>query len=157
MGDTFALTESLDRIQPKTALIVGAGYVGLEMAEGLTMRGIAVTQVEMLPEVLPTVDVELGALVHTELDTPRRRRSTPARTVTRITRTDNAATGRLHVDGTGPEDTALGWDVDLVLVVVGVTPDTDLLVQAGAKTGRAGRRRRRRDHGHRAAPRLGRR
>ena len=56
MGDTFALTDSLDRIQPKTALIVGAGYVGLEMAEGLTARGIAVTQVEMVPEVLPTVD-----------------------------------------------------------------------------------------------------
>ena len=38
------------------------------MAEGLTARGIAVTQVEMLPEVLPTVDPELGALVHAELD-----------------------------------------------------------------------------------------
>jgi NADPH-dependent 2,4-dienoyl-CoA reductase/sulfur reductase-like enzyme len=56
MGDTFALTASIDRIRPSTALIVGAGYVGLEMAEGLTTRGIAVTQVEMLPEVLPTVD-----------------------------------------------------------------------------------------------------
>ncbi len=59
MDDTFALTTSLDRLQPKTALIVGARYVGLEMAEGLTTRGIAVTQVEMLPEVLPTVDPEL--------------------------------------------------------------------------------------------------
>lgn len=67
MGDTFALTETLDRVHPTTALIVGAGYVGLEMAEGLTTRGIAVTQVETLPEVLPTVDVELGALVHHEL------------------------------------------------------------------------------------------
>jgi len=61
MGDTFALTRTLDTLQPATALIVGAGYVGLEMAEGLTARGIRVTQVEMLPEVLPTVDVELGA------------------------------------------------------------------------------------------------
>jgi NADPH-dependent 2,4-dienoyl-CoA reductase/sulfur reductase-like enzyme len=34
MGDTFALTASIDRIKPTTALIVGAGYVGLEMAEG---------------------------------------------------------------------------------------------------------------------------
>jgi NADPH-dependent 2,4-dienoyl-CoA reductase/sulfur reductase-like enzyme len=62
MGDTFALTAGLDGIQPTTALIVGAGYVGLEMAEALTARGITVTQVEMLPEVLPTVDPELGAL-----------------------------------------------------------------------------------------------
>ena len=52
-------------------MIVGAGYVGLEMAEGLTARGIAVTQVEMLPEVLPTVDPELGA--------PGPRRARPAR------------------------------------------------------------------------------
>ena len=71
---------------PKTALIVGAGYVGLEMAEGLTARGIKVTQVEMLPEVLPTVDPELGALVHDELDQPRRRRPHRAPRVTRISR-----------------------------------------------------------------------
>jgi NADPH-dependent 2,4-dienoyl-CoA reductase/sulfur reductase-like enzyme len=67
MGDTFALTHTLDTTNPRTALIVGAGYVGLEMAEGLTVRGLQVTQVEMLPEVLPTVDPELGALVHAEL------------------------------------------------------------------------------------------
>lgn len=137
MGDTFALTESLDRIHPKTALIVGAGYVGLEMAEGLTMRGIAVTQVEMLPEVLPTVDVELGTLVHAELERHGVDVHTRS-TVTRITRTGDAAAGRLHVDGTDPEDTPLSWDVDLVLVVVGVKPDTDLLIKAGAKTGARG-------------------
>jgi pyruvate/2-oxoglutarate dehydrogenase complex dihydrolipoamide dehydrogenase (E3) component len=49
-----------DTLHPKIALIVGAGYVGLEMAEGLTARGLHVTQVEMLPEVLPTVDPEPG-------------------------------------------------------------------------------------------------
>ena len=145
MGDTFALTDSLDRIQPRKALIVGAGYVGLEMAEGLTARGIQVTQVEMLPEVLPTVDPELGALVHAELarhDVQVHTRTT----VTRISRTHhNGASngtangsGRLHVDGTGPGAEPLSWDVDLVLVVVGVRPDTDLLVRAGAQTGPRG-------------------
>ena len=74
MGDTFALEESLDRIKPTKALIVGAGYVGLEMAEGLTARGIEVTQVEMLDEVLPTVDPELGGLVHARAGAPRRHR-----------------------------------------------------------------------------------
>jgi NADPH-dependent 2,4-dienoyl-CoA reductase/sulfur reductase-like enzyme len=131
MGDAFTLTASLDRIQPKTALIVGAGYVGLEMAEGLTTRGIAVTQVEMLPEVLPTVDAELGSLVHAELE--RHGVAVHTRTaVTRITRTD---TDSLHVDGRGTDDEPLGWDVDLVLVVVGVRPDADLLERAGASTG----------------------
>ena len=56
-------------------MIVGAGYIGLEMAEALTARGLHVTQLEQLPEVLPTVDPELGALVRAELDRARRRRS----------------------------------------------------------------------------------
>lgn len=136
MGDTFALTDSLDRIAPKSALIVGAGYVGLEMAEGLTARGIQVTQVEMLPEVLPTVETDLGALVHTELIKHGVDVHTNS-TVTRITRTDNGP-ARLHVDGKHADGEPLAWDVDLVLVVVGVRPDTDLLVRAGAQTGPRG-------------------
>jgi NADPH-dependent 2,4-dienoyl-CoA reductase/sulfur reductase-like enzyme len=133
MDDTFALERSLDRIRPATALIVGAGYVGLEMAEGLTTRGIAVTQVEMLPEVLPTVDPALGALVHAELD----RHGVTVHTRSTVTAIARGAAG-LHVDGAGPDGEPLGWDVDLVLVVVGVRPDTDLLVAAGAQTGPRG-------------------
>ena len=134
MGDTFALEQSLDRIEPATALIVGAGYVGLEMAEGLTTRGIAVTQVEMLPEVLPTVEPSLGALVHAELD----RHGVAVHTRSTVTAISRGATGGLRVDGAGPGAEPLGWDVDLVLVVVGVRPDTDLLVAAGAQTGPRG-------------------
>ncbi|TDD69924.1 CoA-disulfide reductase [Jiangella aurantiaca] len=133
MGDTFALERSLERLQPSTALIVGAGYVGLEMAEGLSARGIAVTQVEMLPEVLPTVDPSLGALVHAELD----RHGVTVHTGSTVTRVGRGAAG-LQVDGTGPDGEPLAWDVDLVLVVVGVRPDTDLLVAAGARTGPRG-------------------
>lgn len=133
MDDTFALERSLDRIQPSTALIVGAGYVGLEMAEGLTTRGIAVTQVEMLPEVLPTVDPSLGALVHAELD----RHGVTVHTRSTVTAISRGPAG-LRVDGAGPDGDPLGWDVDLVLVVVGVRPDTDLLVAAGARTGPRG-------------------
>jgi NADPH-dependent 2,4-dienoyl-CoA reductase/sulfur reductase-like enzyme len=136
MGDTFTLTDTIDTLTPRTALIVGAGYVGLEMAEGLTARGLQVTQVEMLPEVLTTVDPELGALVHAELTRHGVDVHTRS-TVTAIIRTlDGPA--RLHVAGTGPDNQRLGWDVDLVLVVVGVRPDTDLLVAAGANTGPRG-------------------
>ena len=53
--------------RPASALIVGAGYIGLEMAEALVARGLAVTQMEQLAEVLPTVDPEIGALVHGQL------------------------------------------------------------------------------------------
>jgi NADPH-dependent 2,4-dienoyl-CoA reductase/sulfur reductase-like enzyme len=134
MGDTFALTDTLDRLQPRTALIVGAGYVGLEMAEGLTARGVAVTQVEMLPAVLPTVEEELGALVHAELT----RHGVQVHTRSTVTRISRRAEGGLRVDGTGPDGQLLDWDVDLVLVVVGVRPDTDLLTAAGARTGARG-------------------
>ena len=61
MGDTFALMRTLEDTAPASAVIVGAGYIGLEMAEGLQTRGLAVTQFEQLPEVLPTVDPSLGA------------------------------------------------------------------------------------------------
>ncbi len=67
MGDSFALDEALAR-EPGYAIIVGAGYIGLEMAEALRTRDLEVTVVEQLPEVLPTVDPELGALVRQELE-----------------------------------------------------------------------------------------
>ena len=77
MGDTFAVMRTLEERSPASALIVGAGYIGLEMAEALTARGLSVTQMEQLPEVLPTVDPELGALVHAELERTASR-SSPA-------------------------------------------------------------------------------
>ncbi len=67
MGDTFAVMRTLEETSAASAVIIGAGYVGLEMADALIGRGLAVTQVEQLPEVLATVDAELGALVHDEL------------------------------------------------------------------------------------------
>lgn len=67
MGDTFALERFLDEHDPRTAVVVGAGYVGLEMAEAFTARGLAVTQLQRGPEVLSTIDPGLGALVRTEL------------------------------------------------------------------------------------------
>lgn len=132
MGETFDLAATLDQHAPVTALIVGAGYIGLEMAEALTARGIRVTQVEQLPEVMPTVDPDLGALVHAELT----RHGVDVVTGATVTHVSRTATG-LHVDGaTNAGPTA--WDVDLVLVVVGVRPDTDLLTAAGAITGTHG-------------------
>src|ERR1019366_5126584 len=67
MGDTFAVMRTLEEATPASAVIVGAGYIGLEMAEALVARGLKVTQIEQLPEVLPTVDPDLGTLVHGEL------------------------------------------------------------------------------------------
>src|SRR6516165_4664211 len=46
MGDTFAVVRTLEEQAPRNAVIVGAGYIGLEMAEALVARGLSVTQIE---------------------------------------------------------------------------------------------------------------
>ena len=61
--DTGALKELVDAGSVRTAVVVGAGYIGLETAEALHARGVATTVVERLPRVLPTLDEPLAALV----------------------------------------------------------------------------------------------
>jgi pyruvate/2-oxoglutarate dehydrogenase complex dihydrolipoamide dehydrogenase (E3) component len=61
MDDTFAVMRTLRETSPESAVIVGADYIGLEMAEALAAQGLAVTQAEQQPEVLPTVDPPLGS------------------------------------------------------------------------------------------------
>jgi len=53
----------IDREQPKRAVIVGGGYIGLEMAEGLIQRGLEVALVERSPQAMNTLDPDMGALV----------------------------------------------------------------------------------------------
>lgn len=131
MGDTFEVMDSLTSRDPKTAVIIGAGYIGLEMAEGLTMRGIDVTQIEALPEVLPTVDPELGALIHAELE----RHGVEVLTDTAVTAIARAADGIALTVSATHEGEQVRRTVDLVLVVVGVRPDTALAAAAGAALG----------------------
>jgi NADPH-dependent 2,4-dienoyl-CoA reductase/sulfur reductase-like enzyme len=128
MGDTFALDRYLTDRDPKTAIIVGAGYVGLEMAEAFSARGIAVTQLQRGPEVLSTLDPELGALVHAELDA----HGVDVRVNTTVKHIEKTADG-LAVSGLG-----FSQQADLVLLVVGVRPNTDLLERAGARLGVGG-------------------
>ncbi|WP_291045878.1 FAD-dependent oxidoreductase [Herbiconiux sp.] len=132
MGDTFALERYLDERQPETAIIVGAGYVGLEMAEALTVRGLQVTQLQRGPEVLSTLDPELGSLVHDELTRHGVDVVTNAR-VEAVSRDGGHLTVTGFENGDGFARTA-----DLVLVVVGVRPNTSLLTDAGATTGPGG-------------------
>jgi NADPH-dependent 2,4-dienoyl-CoA reductase/sulfur reductase-like enzyme len=134
MGDTFSLLSTLDRAAPARAVIVGAGYIGLEMAEALTARGLAVTQIERLPEVLPTVDPPLGALVHAELAA----RGVELLTGTAVRSVRPAAAGapgRLRVEAITSAGEPVTRPADLVLVVAGVRPDTSLAVSAGATLG----------------------
>ena len=134
IGDTFELVRTLEEGRPASAVIVGAGYIGLEMAEGLEARGLSVTQFEQLPEVLPTVDPSLGALVNAELTAHGIDVRTNT-TVKRVSRAPRGSAGRFQIDAvesSGTEVTALA---DMVLVVVGVRPDTALAAAAGAELG----------------------
>jgi NADPH-dependent 2,4-dienoyl-CoA reductase/sulfur reductase-like enzyme len=133
MGDTFAVMATLEQAAPASAVIVGAGYIGLEMADALTIRGLAVTQMEQLPEVLPTVDPDLGALVHAELAGHGVEVLTGT-TVQAITRAPAGQPARLQVQAAA-DGTAVTRTADMVLVVVGVRPETALAVGAGAALG----------------------
>jgi NADPH-dependent 2,4-dienoyl-CoA reductase/sulfur reductase-like enzyme len=137
MGDTFELMRTLDDTSPASAVIVGAGYIGLEMADALTARGIRVTQIEQLPEVLPTVDPELGALVHAEL-TSRGVDVLTGHAVKTVSRAGAGSPARLLVEAASSDGEQILRHADVVLVVVGVRPDTALAVSAGASTGARG-------------------
>jgi NADPH-dependent 2,4-dienoyl-CoA reductase/sulfur reductase-like enzyme len=134
MGDTFAVMRTLESTAPATVAIVGAGYIGLEMADALTTRGLSVIQMEQLPEVLPTVDPALGALVRAELVTcgVEVLTGTAARQITRAAPGEG---GRLRIEAEAADGTAVTRSADMVLVVVGVRPDTELAASAGATLG----------------------
>ncbi len=127
MGDTHGVMASLTSRQVSTAVVVGAGYIGLEMAEALRARGVAVVQMEALPQVLPTLDAELAQLVAEQLAA----HGVDVRTATKVTGIDTdgrrLAVRASHVTS----DEVLDQEADLVLVVTGVTPDTTLARRAG--------------------------
>jgi NADPH-dependent 2,4-dienoyl-CoA reductase/sulfur reductase-like enzyme len=134
MGDTFAVMRTLEHAGPASAVIVGAGYIGLEMADALTVRGLSVIQMEQLPEVLPTVDPALGALVHAELAS-RGVEVLTGTTVRQISRTPAGEASRLQIYATSAGGEKVTRLADMVLVVVGVRPDTALAAAAGARLG----------------------
>ena len=137
MGDTFAVMRTLENQAPASAVIVGAGYIGLEMADALTVRGLRVIQMEQLGEVLPTVDPQLGALVHAELAGHGVQVLTGT-TVQAVTRAAAGQPGRLQVEATAADGSAVSRTADVVLVVVGVRPDSALAAEAGAALGAKG-------------------
>jgi len=134
MGDTFAVMRTLETAASASAVIVGAGYIGLEMADALTVRGLQVTQMEQLPEVLPTVDPQLGAHVHAEL-AAHGVEVLAGTAVQSITRAATGQAGRLEVQATAADGTPVTRVADMVLVVVGVRPETALAAEAGVTLG----------------------
>ena len=102
----------------RRAIVVGAGYIGLETAEALVCAGIEVEVVEALPRVLGTVDEPIAELAREELE-----RHTRLRLGARLDAVRPGLTA--VVDGTEVAS-------DLVVIAVGVRPAADLLIRAGA-------------------------
>lgn len=133
MADYFAIEDSLSISAIKNAAIVGAGYIGLEMAEALRKRNMNVTIFQRSSEILSTVDTDIGTLVHQKLI------DNNVNIVTEILVSEiREAADKVSVIGTNFQQDEAIYDFDFVLVGVGVTPNADLLVQAGAETGVAG-------------------
>ncbi len=126
MGDTLKLAAFIEERKPQTALIIGGGYIGMEMSEALTRRGLDVTVVEAMPSVLTTVDADLGDRVGAELT----RHGVKVVTDTRIEAIEPDQSG-LRARGTQ----GFSRYADLILVVIGAKPETALGAEAGVATG----------------------
>lgn len=127
--------EDMDRILAHTragqaATVVGAGFVGLEVVEQLKRRGMQVTLVERLPQVLGPLDFEMAKLVEEEL----RRESIQLHMGATIDRIEYQQQRAVAVNlASGPRIAT-----DLVIVGAGVRPRTQLAVQAGLAIGPSG-------------------
>jgi len=112
------------------AVVVGGGFIGLEMAENLAHRGLAVTLVEQLPQVLPPLDPEMAAPVALHL----RSRGVDLRLGDAVAGFETAPSGRLLVT------TASGASLpaDVVILGLGVRPETALAKGAGLRLGASG-------------------
>ena len=117
----------LDGEQPKEAVVIGAGFIGLEMAENLQMRGIKVTIVEKAPHVLPPLDEEMAAFVKKELE------ANNVRVITSQSAVAFKDEGRTIVLEDGSELTS-----GLTILSVGVTPENRLAQSAKIELGLRG-------------------
>jgi NADPH-dependent 2,4-dienoyl-CoA reductase/sulfur reductase-like enzyme len=126
--DALAIRGWVEEREPRRGVIVGGSYIGLELAEALAARGIALTVVERLPQVMPTLDPELAAHVQAEL----------VRQGVNV-RLEQAVEG-LAGDERVRELVAAGQRIpaDIVILAMGVRPSVELARAAGVALGPTG-------------------
>jgi len=113
------------------AVVVGGGFIGLEMAENLTKRGISVTLIEMMPQVMPLLDPEIAVPIQEHLT---------ANGVTLCLGDAVSGFALNEADGTITVSTKSGRDfpADMVLLAIGVRPEVSLAREAGLEIGSLG-------------------
>jgi NADPH-dependent 2,4-dienoyl-CoA reductase/sulfur reductase-like enzyme/rhodanese-related sulfurtransferase len=127
--DMDRIIEACDETLPEHVTVVGAGFIGLEVAENLAHRGIGVTVVEMGEQVMPNLDPEMAAA----LADACARHKVEVRTETRVTAIEPDG-DRLRV--VTFEDSPLA--TDLVVMAVGVRPEVGLAAEANLELGQRG-------------------
>ncbi|MFB6805909.1 FAD-dependent oxidoreductase [Streptomyces sp. NPDC056387] len=134
LDDGQRLMDSLERTEGtegRRAVVVGAGYIGVEMAEALVARGYEVTVLHRGPQPMATLDPDMGALVHTAMNRMGIRTVSGAE-VTKIL-TDDRGAVRAVATASGDE-----YPADVVVLGIGVEPRTALARDAGLPLGESG-------------------
>lgn len=127
--DTFRIKDYLTQHCVKSAVVVGGGFIGLEMAENLVHAGSKVSIVEMAPQVMAPVDFGIASHVHREL--LNQGVALHLNTAVERFEKDN---GRIRVFFKSGESIV----TDLVLLSIGVSPNTALAKSAGIEPGARG-------------------
>jgi NADPH-dependent 2,4-dienoyl-CoA reductase/sulfur reductase-like enzyme len=125
LEDADRLLDAVHAHRPTKVVVVGGGYIGLEMAEAFLNRGAEVTVVTATPQPMSTLDEDMGSLVADAM----RKHGIVVRCNERV---DAFEDGAVHT--TGGER----LDADLVVLGTGVAPNTKLAVDAGIATGHRG-------------------
>jgi NADPH-dependent 2,4-dienoyl-CoA reductase/sulfur reductase-like enzyme len=120
LEDARRLREFIEQRRPQRAVVVGAGYIGLEVADALAERGLCVTVLEASPYILGRQDRELTEIVTRHLAA----RGIQFRLGTRVS----------AIQAEGVE----GTPADLIVVATGVRPNVELAAEAGIELGRHG-------------------
>ncbi|PLR78070.1 CoA-disulfide reductase [Bacillus sp. V3-13] len=125
--DTDKIKEFVDRQKPERAVVVGGGFIGLEMAENLAERGIKVTIVEMANQVMAPLDYEMAAIVHSHLKEKG------------VTLVLGDGVKAFNDKGNAIELTS-GTEVatDMTILSIGVRPENQLALDAGLNIGERG-------------------
>lgn len=125
--DLDKIMENIEQRKPKNAIVIGAGFIGLEMAENLKKRGLQVTLIEKAPHVLPPLDEEMAAFVKNELVG----KGVQVITSQSATEFRNQGNSVILEDGTELQS-------DLTILSVGVQPENTLAKDAGIELGLRG-------------------
>ena len=131
--DTYRIKEFMDRERPRSAVVAGGGYIGVEMAENLRRAGLAVTLVERLDQVIAPLDYDMACDVHAHL----RRQGVTLRLSTAVQKIEEMSDGlRVTLGGEQAGDGELL--TDMLILAVGVRPENALAKSAGLAIGERG-------------------